>query len=101
MAVYFYETVSDAINILRGKGYTMDFNLHENCIVCHVGKFYADDFHIDEVYRYEGNSDPGDEATVFGISSNTGLKGVLVIGDETNMDSLTTEIVRKLYAHRG
>ena len=79
----------------------MDFNLHENCIVCHADKFYADDFHVDEVYRYEGNTDPADEATVFGISSNTGLKGILVIGDESTLDSLTTDIVRKLYAHKG
>ena len=93
---YHYETVSDAIEELRQKGYTTDFNLEENCIVCHAGKFYPEDFHVTEVYRYEGASDPGDEATVYGIQSNTGMKGVLVMGDETTMDKMTEAMVRKL-----
>ncbi len=91
-----YETVTVAINQLREKGYTTDFNLMENCIVCHADKFYPDDFEIVEVYHYEGNSDPGDEATVYGIESKTGLKGILVTGDPASMDSLTREILMKL-----
>lgn len=91
-----YETVTVAINQLREKGYTIDFNLMENCIVCHADKFYPDDFEIVEVYHYEGNSDPGDEATVYGIESKTGLKGILVTGDPASMDSLTREILMKL-----
>ncbi len=91
-----YETVSEAINQLRGKGFTIDFNLLENCIVCNEDKFFADDFEIVEVYYYEGNTDPADEATVYGIESKTGLKGVLVTGDPASMDSLTREILMKL-----
>src|SRR5687768_3034803 len=53
---YHYETVSEAIEELRKKGYTTDFNLEENCIVCHAGEFYPDDFEVTEVYRYEGES---------------------------------------------
>ena len=33
----------------------MDFNLDENCIVCHEDKFNPEDFEIVEVYRFEGN----------------------------------------------
>lgn len=93
---YHYETVSDAIEELRKKGYTTDFNREENCIVCHAGKFYPDDFHVAEIYRYEGNSDPGDEATVYGIQSTSGLKGILVMGDESTLDNMTEAMVKKL-----
>jgi hypothetical protein len=93
---YHYETVSEAIEELRKKGYTTDFNLEENCIVCHAGKFYPDQFEVAEVYRYEGESDPGDEATVYGIQSRSGLRGVLVMGDETTMDRMTEAMVMKL-----
>lgn len=93
---YHYETVSEAIEELRKKGYTTDFNLEENCIVCHAGEFYPDDFEVTEVYRYEGESDPGDEATVYGIQSRTGLKGILVMGDESTMDKMTEAMVRRL-----
>lgn len=93
---YHYETVSAAIEELRKNGYTTDFNLEENCIVCHAGKFFPDDFEVAEVYRYEGASDPGDEATVYGIQSTSGLKGILVTGDAPSLDKMTEAMVAKL-----
>src|SRR5690606_34408634 len=97
---YHYETVSKAINTLKEKGFTMDFNLKENCIICEHGKFEDDEFEVVEVYRYEGLSDPADEATVYGIESKNGIKGVLVTGDEVNADPMSTAILKKLLGHR-
>jgi hypothetical protein len=90
-----YETVSQAISELQKKGYTIDFNLKENSLVYHYEK-YGDCFKIVDVYRYEGNSDPADEAVVYAIESNTGLKGILVAGFGISVDTATTEILAKL-----
>lgn len=96
-----YETVSKAIEELRKQGYTTDFNLEENVIVCNAEKFGADDFEIADVYRYEGNSDPGDEAAVYAIQSSNGLKGVLVTGYGASSETTSPEMLRKLtQAHR-
>ena len=94
--MYHYATVSEAVNILRQKGFTEDFNLEENCIVCHPSSFTQEEFEICEVFRYEGNSDPGDEATVYGIISSGGIKGVLVTGYGISSDTLSTAILKKL-----
>lgn len=91
-----YATVSEAIEKLRKQGYTTDFNLQENCIVCHQGKFEPRDFEIVDVYRYEGNTDPADEATVYAIESKTGLKGVLVTGYGISVDSMSAAMLGKL-----
>ena len=91
-----YETVSKAIEELRKQGYTTDFNLEENAIVCSVGKFSANDFDIVDVYRYEGNSDPGDEAAVYAIKSSNGLKGILVTGYGASSENTSPEMLRKL-----
>lgn len=93
---YHYATVSEAINELRTQGFTTDFNLEENCIVCHVGKFEPEDFEIVDVYRYEGDSDPGDEAAVYAIESKSGEKGILVTGYGISSDSHSNAILRKL-----
>lgn len=98
---FHYETVSEAINELRERGFIIDFNLEENSIVSHSEKFNTDDFEIIEVYRYEGNSDPADEATVYGIQSKSGFRGILVTGYGTSSDSATTEILKKLHNHKG
>jgi len=97
---YHYETVSEAINELRKRGYTLDFNLEENCITCHPEKFAPDEFEIKEVYRYEGESDPADEATVYGIESKSGKKGILVNGFGTATDDIANSMLEKLKVHR-
>ena len=72
--MYHYATVSKALQELNDKGYTTDFNLEEDRI-----KGHSEDFEIQHIYRYEGESDPGDEATVYGIKAKTGEKGVFVV----------------------
>lgn len=90
-----YETVSQAISELNKKGFTIDFNLKENSLVHHYQK-YGNYFEIVDVYRYEGNSDPADEAVVYAIESNIGLKGILVAGFGISVDNDTVEILKKL-----
>jgi hypothetical protein len=97
--MYTYETVTEAVSGLRQRGYTMDFNLDENCIVCHEDKFNPEDFEIVEVYRFEGNSDPADEAVVYGIQSNKGHMGVLVNGYGPSSETMSSEMAKKLQIH--
>lgn len=94
-----YETVSEALEELRKQGFTTDFNLEENCLVCSGEKFDADDFEIVDVYRYEGDSDPGDEAAVYALKSSSGVKGVLVTGYGISTDVRSVEILKKLHNH--
>lgn len=94
--IYAYDTVSQAVNELRARGYTMDFNLQENCIICNRQKFDPEDFQIAEVYRFEGDSDPADEAIVYAIESKNGLKGVLVNGYGISAETLSSDMAKKL-----
>lgn len=94
--MYQYDSPSLAIEALRKKGYTEDFNLKENCIVCNAHKFHPEEFEITEVYRFEGNSDPADEAIVYGIESHNGIKGVLVNGYGYSSEPMGELMVRKL-----
>ena len=94
--MYSYDTITDAVSGLRQRGYTKDFNLEENCIVCHEEKFHPEDFEIVEIYRFEGNSDPGDEAVVYAIESKNGDKGILVSGYGISADEMSSEMVKKL-----
>jgi hypothetical protein len=49
-----------------------------------------------EIYRYEGDTDPADEATVYGIASKSGIKGILVTGYGASGDTMSEEILAKL-----
>jgi hypothetical protein len=97
----YYDTVSEAVNGLKSRGFTMDFNLAENCLVCNTDKFNVQDFEIVEFYRFEGNTDPSDEAAVYAIESNTGLKGVLVSGYGISAEGMSADMIKKLSMHRN
>lgn len=96
-----YDTVSEAVNELKKRGYTVDFNLGENCIVCHSDRFNLSEFEIVEVYRFEGNSDPADEAVVYAIESLNGMKGILVSGYGISAEGMSAEMSKKLSLNRN
>lgn len=97
--MYTYDTVTAAVEGLKKRGYTMDFNLSENCLVCHEDKFNINDFEIVEFYRFEGNTDPADEAVVYAIESNKGQKGILVTGYGPTAEPVSAEMLKKLSIH--
>lgn len=96
-----YDTVSEAVNGLKKRGFSLDYNLGENCLVCHGDKYDVNDFEIVEVYRFEGNTDPADEAVVYAIESVRGEKGILVNGYGISAESVGAEMARKLSLHRN
>jgi hypothetical protein len=99
--MYSYDTVSAAVTGLKNRGYNMDFNLKDNCLICHEDKFDVNDFEIVEFYRFEGNSDPADEAIVYAIESNKGQKGVLVNGYGPSSDAMSSDMAKKLQINKN
>lgn len=92
-------TLSEVLNKLKEEGYTVDFNLNENCLICNDNslEIYPDDFVVDRHFRFEGNTDPGDEAIVYAISSvKNNIKGVLVNGYGIYSDPMTDKMVKTL-----
>ncbi|MBS1756286.1 MAG: phosphoribosylpyrophosphate synthetase [Bacteroidetes bacterium] len=97
-----YDTVVGAINGLRLKGYTLDFNLAFDKLTCskNITCLHPDDFEITEVYRFEGDSNPEDEDVVYAIEAKQGnLKGVLTSAFGMYADAASTEMLKKLSMH--
>lgn len=95
----FMTTLSEVTNLLKERGYTIDFNLKENCLICSDSKLqiFPDEFVVDKHYRFEGPSDPGDEAILYAISSQKhNLKGILINGYGISSSSITNEMIKAL-----
>jgi len=95
-----YGTLWQTVDGLKKDGYDMDFNIREECIVCHENNtvLSPDDFEIDKVYRFEGESNPDDAAVVYAISSPTyGVKGTLVNGYGIYTDEGSDRLMKKLH----
>ena len=93
-----YDTITEAVNGLKKRGYTIDFNIEADRIFCKETALSLSpaEFDIAEVYRFEGNSDPADEAIVYAIESKHGQKGILVNGFGPSADAVGEEMVEKL-----
>lgn len=91
-------TLSEVINRLALQGYTIDFNV-KNDKAANPLMISPEMFVIDKYYRFEGASDPEDEAIVYAISSvDTALKGVFVSGYGISSTAEDEEIIRNLKA---
>ncbi|NUY79631.1 hypothetical protein HUK80_01890 [Flavobacterium sp. MAH-1] len=83
---FHYGTVLEAITILREQGYGHDFTVYDGKLKADGRFFCPDELEITDVYRYEGDTDPADEAIVFALSAQCGLKGILVAGYGADTD---------------
>ncbi len=98
-----FTTLSEAIAVVRKEGYTEDFNLQPNCIECQALelRLHPEEFTVDQYFRFEGMSDPGDNSILYAITSNNGEKGLLVDAYGMYSENITPEMVKKLEISHG
>jgi len=95
-----YETLVDATNDMMKRGYTANLSLEGDTIDdkehdIHMG---ADDFEIDEFFRFEGQSNPSDTSIVYAISSRKyNTKGILINAYGMYADDSESAIHAKLH----
>lgn len=93
-----FETLSQAITALVAAGYSNDFNLHPEWIECAPlnVKFKPEEFHVDEVHRFEGMTNPDDSSVLYAISSTSGVKGLLVDAYGAYAESISKAMLDRL-----
>jgi hypothetical protein len=82
-SVHSPDTVVDALRMLKADGYSVEFQLVDGHLACDADDQVcpAGDVVVEQLYRFEGPSDPGDEMIVFGLRDpGTGRRGVLASG---------------------
>ena len=94
-----YGTLSQALNKLKlEEGYEHDFNLLDEQIEIKSKNetFGVEEFDVDKVFRFEGMSNPDDNAILYAITTTTGRKGVLVDGYGISSGQVSDEMMKKL-----
>ena len=93
-----YDNLVEALDDLKKRGYTYDFNLKENSIVCdEINQVLSpNEFTILEIYRFEGMSDVDDESIIYALESKDGKKGTMVDAYGIYAGTLSSEMIDKL-----
>ena len=98
-----YETLVDALNDLNKRGYSANLSLDGDTIDDKSANIQmgADDFEIDEFYRFEGASNPSDMSILYAISSpKYNLKGALVNAHGAYADDSGSAVQAKLHHYQ-
>ncbi len=93
------KTLSEVMEVLRGRGYVEDFNLLEENISYRDGgeKVNLSDIVIDKIYRFTGQNDPDDEAILYAMRNvKDGAKGIFVNGFGIYTDDRADEVIAKI-----
>jgi hypothetical protein len=98
-----YNTLTEAISALKSKGYNQDFNLHPEWIECPPMnlKLKPAEFHVDEVHRFEGMTNPDDSSVLYAISSTSGIKGLLVDAYGVYAEAVSQDMLTRLKVDRS
>lgn len=93
------ETMTEAIARLEAAGYRSDFRAVDGrlrCTACGTDH-EPESVTVDEIVRFEGPTDPGDEAVLFAITCGAcGTKGTYAVAFGPSMDAADVDVVRRL-----
>lgn len=94
------DTEQDVIASLREAGYTHEFFIVEDgvrCPECDSEALAPEAVTIEQIFRFEGESDPDDMSIVFAVTNGPcGLKGVLVSAFGPEVGGPRADILRRL-----
>ena len=93
------ETMVDALRRFGRRGYTDDFQARPEGLrsLATGAVFPPEELVVEDVARFEGASDPDDEATIFALRSENGeTRGTYTVTFGTNMDALDAVMVPRL-----
>jgi len=98
-----YNNLVEATNDLMKRGYTENLSLEGDTVDDKEKKIQmtADDFEIDEFYRFEGASNPSDMSIIYAVHSDKyDLKGVLINAFGTYANDSSSAIEAKLHHYQ-
>ena len=97
------DTLGERMRELAAAGWVEQLSIRDAGLRCDGCRCWAgpDEVFVDVVYRFEGPSDPADEAILFAVTMPCGHRGVLpaTYGKDTEPD--VVEVVKRLRLTRG
>jgi len=99
MEVY-YDTVSVAIAEFEQSGFEAEFQIVNDSVCIGEECWLPEMVKIVRIGRYEGNSDPGDEAVIYALETNDGRKGWLLSSFGPYADGDVNDVLEKIRISR-
>ena len=91
------QTLSECMTNAREAGYKEDFQVGISGLTTSKGSFYPPHkVTINNFYRFEGYSDPADNAILYLIETSDHTKGILIDAYDTYADARVSNFIRQV-----
>ena len=92
----YMKSLATCLNRMVSEGYTEDFNVTEQGLhsVQHQHNYAPEQIQVVNFYRFEGESDPDDNAILYIIETADGTKGTLVDAYGTYNDARVSQFMK-------
>jgi hypothetical protein len=89
------KTLVSCMNSLHAKGYRENFVMEEKGLKSMESEkiYQPEDIRITDFYRFEGESDPGDNSILYAIETSDGVKGTLTDAYGPYADARTNKFI--------
>lgn len=98
----YMKSMSTCLNRMVTDGYTEDFKVTEQGLesLNHPHNYSPEQIDIVNFFRFEGESDPDDNAILYVIEANDGIKGTLIDAYGTYSDSKISTFMKDVESIR-
>jgi hypothetical protein len=95
------DTLVDRMRQLHAAGWTVQLSVSDAGLRCDGYCCWSvpEDVDVDEVYRFEGISDPGDESILFAVSMPCGHRGLLPAAYGNDQMPDVADVLTRLRLH--
>lgn len=92
------QSVSEVVDRLTRSGWSDQFRVDRGALhAVNAGCTQVpEDLHVDEIQRFEGTTDPGEEAIVLALTCGHGVRGTWAIVYGPQMDPVEADLVGRL-----
>ena len=92
------KTMVSTINMLVHDGYTDNYVVREEGLISlkEMKIYHPHQIMVVDFFRFEGESDPEDEAILYAIETNDGGKGTLVNGFGPTADTMVNAFIQQV-----
>ncbi len=96
----YMKSLANCLNRMVGEGYAEDFKITEQGLesVQHQNHYRPEEIQVVNFYRFEGESDPDDNAILYIIETNDGIKGTLVDAYGVYNDTRISQFMKEVEA---
>lgn len=92
----YMKTLSTCLNRIITEGYTEDFKITDHGLeaIHQHSNYKPDQIQVVNFFRFEGESDPDDNAILYVIETNDGIKGTLIDAYGVYNDAMVTGFMK-------